>query len=137
MFWFAAASIRQHCFNALAFCLSHDPCVFVTWAGRFRFSDDGGRVSFDGDAGAYRYRIRAQGYVDAYLETLPESLVMQPMTSEQYIASYPSNVWLSQLSFGGDELPIDQFRNVVWPTSQSVSPGQSGGAYSNPDDRAR
>jgi streptogramin lyase len=68
-----------------------------------RFSDESGHVRFDGDTGAYRYRVRAQGYVDAYLETLPESLVMQPMTSEQFIASYPSNVWLSQLSFGGDE----------------------------------
>jgi streptogramin lyase len=68
-----------------------------------RFSDAAGKVSFDASGQDHRYRVRAQGYVDAYFDQLPETLVMQPMSPEQHIASYPSNVWLSQLSFGGDE----------------------------------
>lgn len=68
-----------------------------------RFTDTGGRVSFaDSDRPAH-FRVRAQGYVDAYLTELPEELVLQTMTAEQLMASYPSNVWLSQLRFGGDE----------------------------------
>jgi streptogramin lyase len=68
-----------------------------------RFTDGAGRVEFDASDAAYRYRARAQGYADAYFDELPTELVMQPMTREQHIASYPSNVWLSQLSFGGDD----------------------------------
>ena len=68
-----------------------------------RFSDASGQVSFDASDKAYRYRARAQGYVDAYFDELPETLVLQEMTPEQHIASYPSNVWLSQVTFGGDE----------------------------------
>ena len=68
-----------------------------------RFTDTAGMVDFEVTDVAYRYRARAQGYVDAYFEEFPEELVMQPMTREQHIASFPSNVWLSQLSFGGDE----------------------------------
>lgn len=67
------------------------------------FSDNQGLVSFDNAPQAFRYRARAQGYVDAYFDMLPEKLVMQAMTPDQHLASYPSNVWLSQLSFGGDE----------------------------------
>jgi virginiamycin B lyase len=67
------------------------------------FSNATGMVSFDEGDKPVRYRARAQGYVDAYFEQLPEQLVLQPMSREQHIASYPSNVWLSQLSFGGDE----------------------------------
>jgi virginiamycin B lyase len=68
-----------------------------------RFTDSAGEVDFDTTMVPVRYRVRAQGYVDSYLDTLKDEVVLQPMTEEQYIASYPSNVWLSQLSFGGDE----------------------------------
>jgi virginiamycin B lyase len=68
-----------------------------------RFTNAAGEVHFDSTAELVRYRIRAQGYVDTYMEELEGEVVLQPMTEEQYIASYPSNVWLSQLSFGGDE----------------------------------
>ncbi|MDX1735909.1 MAG: lyase [Halioglobus sp.] len=68
-----------------------------------RFTDDDGRVALQPRSGAVRYRVRAQGFVDVYLDELPAEVTLQKMTSEQYIASFPSNVWLSQLSFGGDE----------------------------------
>ena len=68
-----------------------------------RFTDATGSVSFEEDGAAYRYRIRSQGYVDAYLDELPPQFTLQRMTSEQYRASYPSNVWLSQVDFGGDD----------------------------------
>jgi virginiamycin B lyase len=68
-----------------------------------RFTDTTGRVSMETPDQPARYRVRAQGYVDAYLTELPDELVMQPMTPEQLVASYPSNVWLSQLDFDGDE----------------------------------
>ena len=68
-----------------------------------RFTDANGKVSFDKSEHGARYRVRAQGFLDTYLAELPDELVLQAMTREQHIASYPSNVWLSQLSFGGDE----------------------------------
>jgi virginiamycin B lyase len=68
-----------------------------------RFTDANGRVSFDAPSGPVGYRARAQGYVDAHFAALEGELVMQAMTSGQHVASYPSNVWLSQLDFGGDE----------------------------------
>jgi len=68
-----------------------------------RFTDSAGEVDFDTATVPVRYRVRAQGYVDSSLDALEDEVVLQPMTKEQYIASYPSNVWLSQLSFGGDE----------------------------------
>jgi virginiamycin B lyase len=68
-----------------------------------RFSNAEGAISFAAIDEPARYRARAQGYVDVYLNELPAELVMKTMTAEQHIASYPSNVWLSQLSFGGDE----------------------------------
>jgi virginiamycin B lyase len=68
-----------------------------------RFTDANGMVSFDAPSGQVGYRARAQGYVDAHFAALEGELVMQAMTSEQHVASYPSNVWLSQLDFGGDE----------------------------------
>ena len=68
-----------------------------------RFSNAGGIVEFDEDPAPARFRVRAQGYVEAYFTELPVELVMQATSAEQDIASYPSNVWLSQLSFGGDE----------------------------------
>ena len=68
-----------------------------------RFTNAAGQVSFDDPAAPVRYRARAQGYVDAYFERIEGELVLEKMTEEQYIASYPSNVWLSRLTFGGDE----------------------------------
>jgi virginiamycin B lyase len=68
-----------------------------------RFTDTRGAVRFDDPNEPVNYRARGQGYVDAYFTDLASELVMQPMTRQQHIASYPSNVWLSQLSFGGDE----------------------------------
>jgi len=67
-----------------------------------RFSNDQGRVSFSDTQIAYRYRVRAQGYVDAELLEPGGELVLKKMTAEQQIASYPSNVWLSQMDFDGD-----------------------------------
>ena len=62
-----------------------------------------GEVSFETPTQPVSYRARAQGYVDASFPAIEGELVMQRMTPEQEIASYPSNVWLSQLDFGGDE----------------------------------
>lgn len=68
-----------------------------------RFTDQLGQVAFKNTSLKGQYRIRAQGYVDAYFEQLPEVLALKKMSAQQLIASYPSNVWLSQLNFGGDE----------------------------------
>jgi len=77
-----------------------------------RFTNDDGTVSFEESGGAVRYRVRAQGYVDQLIvgESAGEEagdtaleLTMVAMTRKQHIASYPSNVWLSQLQLGGDE----------------------------------
>jgi len=77
-----------------------------------RFTNDDGTVSFEESGGAVRYRARAQGYVDQLIvgESAGEEagdtaleLTMVAMTRKQHIASYPSNVWLSQLQLGGDE----------------------------------
>ena len=68
-----------------------------------RFTDADGRVSIETPDQPASYRVRAQGYLDAYLTELPDELVMQAMTPEEQVASYPSNVWLSQLDFGGDD----------------------------------
>lgn len=68
-----------------------------------RFSDASGVVALPAMNGPASYRVRAQGYVDRYLTELPDEVAMETMTSEQLIASYPSNVWLSALAFGGDE----------------------------------
>ncbi len=68
-----------------------------------RFTDARGAVTFDEVEQPVSYRARSQGYVDTYFTELPEQLVMSAMSREQHIASYPSNVWLSQLTFGGDE----------------------------------
>ena len=87
-----------------------------------RFTDASGRVSFadiDQPAG---YRVRAQGDVDAYLTELPEELVLQTMTQEQLFASYPSNVWLSQLHFGGDEALKNSFELNCAFCHQQASP---------------
>ncbi|MCB1710733.1 MAG: lyase, partial [Halioglobus sp.] len=67
-----------------------------------RFTNASGEVSFPDPAEPVTYRARAQGYVDAQFPAIEGELVLQRMTPEQYIASFPSNVWLSQLDFGGD-----------------------------------
>ena len=74
-----------------------------------RFTGVAGNVSFDDSGSVVGYRVRAQGYVDQYVKSeAGESgqsfeVTLPAMTRQQQFASYPSNVWLSQLSFGGDE----------------------------------
>ena len=77
-----------------------------------RFTNADGVVSFDDPDKAVQYRIRSQGYVDQIIREDDKAtgidvaileVTMAPMTKEQFIASYPSNVWLSQLTLGGDE----------------------------------
>ena len=87
-----------------------------------RFTDATGTVHFDNAGEAVKYRARAQGYVDAYLTELEGELVMQAMTRQQHIASYPSNVWLSQLSFGGDEALKKTFQLNCAFCHQQASP---------------
>lgn len=67
-----------------------------------RFTDERGVVMFDDIDAPVTYRARAQGYVDVPLQSIDGTLVMKKMSAEQYTASLPSNVWLSQLSFDGD-----------------------------------
>jgi len=71
-----------------------------------RFTDSTGRASFTSDLDKHSIRVRAPGFVDANLEPhadgAPAAVVLQAMSREQLIASFPSNVWLSQLQFGGD-----------------------------------
>ncbi len=88
-----------------------------------RFTDASGRVTLDEHASPpANYRIRAQGYVDTYLTTLPHELVMQAMNEEQLLASCPSNVWLSQLHFGGDEALKKRFQLNCAFCHQQASP---------------
>jgi virginiamycin B lyase len=74
-----------------------------------RFTNQAGVVQFDNVDALVRYRFRAQGYVDQTLDGGLDSasevvaITLAPMSEQQHIASYPSNVWLSQLTFGGDE----------------------------------
>ncbi len=87
-----------------------------------RFTDAAGEVSFEPAANPVRYRLRAQGYVDAYVDAAEGEVVMQPMTAEQVIASYPSNVWLSQLTFGGDQALKETFQLNCAFCHQQASP---------------
>ncbi|QFU76891.1 lyase [Halioglobus maricola] len=77
--------------------VSNTSAVTVT-----RFSNSEGEVDIflEGD---FSYRVRAQGYRDAYLNETVDKVALEPMNAEEHYASYPSNVWLSQLDFGGDE----------------------------------
>lgn len=86
------------------------------------FSDSAGAVSFNEQPGAFTFRARAQGYQDLYFKAGEETLTLQPMTPEQLIASYPSNVWLSQLSFGGDEALKQSFQLNCAFCHQQASP---------------
>lgn len=78
-----------------------------THAIHTRFTNSDGTVTFPGSDSSSgekaRYRVRAQNFQDTVLEDIPNAVVMQAMTPQQIIASFPSNVWLSQLTFGGDE----------------------------------
>ncbi|RLA27138.1 MAG: lyase [Gammaproteobacteria bacterium] len=67
-----------------------------------RFTNALGQVKFSDVPDAVTYRARAQGYVDATFASAEDEVVLNAMTSDQLIASYPSNVWLSQMNFGGD-----------------------------------
>ena len=93
-----------------------------------RFSDSSGVVGFDTDAGPAQYRVRAQGFVDQYLKLENQGaepavdVAMVAMTEAQHIASFPSNVWLSQLSFGGDEALKKNFELNCAFCHQQASP---------------
>ncbi len=57
-----------------------------------RFTDASGRVILDDTAAnTALYRVRAQGFVDSYLNELAEEVLLQPMTAQQLPDSYPSN----------------------------------------------
>jgi streptogramin lyase len=68
-----------------------------------RFTNIAGQVNFNDVVNEVKYRARGQGYVDQYFVALPEKLTMKKMSKQQYIASFPSNVWLSQMKFEGDQ----------------------------------
>ncbi|MBE9540465.1 MAG: lyase [Proteobacteria bacterium] len=100
-----------------------------------RFTDTAGNVRFDDDYGPVQYRARAQGYIDRYVGSgnMPGSiadatgervvgLILTAMNEQQLIASYPSNVWLSQLSFGGDEELKNHFELNCAFCHQQASP---------------
>ena len=87
-----------------------------------RFTNAAGEVSFADASEPVRYRLRAQGYVDAYVDAAQGEVVLQPMTAEQEIASYPSNVWLSQLDFGGDQALKETFQLNCAFCHQQASP---------------
>lgn len=87
-----------------------------------RFTDASGSVTVQDAGQAAHYRVRAQGFVDMMLTTLPETATMQAMTPEQLPASYPSNVWLSQLQFGGDEALKKRFELNCAYCHQQASP---------------
>jgi len=67
-----------------------------------RFTNAEGVVGFDAVAEPVTYRARSQGYVDTTFTDTDDEIVLRKMTPEQLVASYPSNVWLSQMRFGGD-----------------------------------
>jgi streptogramin lyase len=87
-----------------------------------RFTASDGRVEFEPVQESVRYRARAQGYVDAYFSELNGPVTLQAMTAQQHIASYPSNVWLSQLNFGGDEQLKKTFQLNCAYCHQQASP---------------
>ncbi len=68
-----------------------------------RFTDAEGKVVFADTDRKVSWRARAQGYVDANFTVAGNDLVLKKMTAEQNIASFPANVWLSQLGFAGDQ----------------------------------
>lgn len=87
-----------------------------------RFSDQRGVVNFEGAMSGYHFRARAQGYVDQAFEAQQSTISMTPMTPAQLINSYPSNVWLSQLNFGGDDALRHTFQLNCSFCHQQASP---------------
>lgn len=74
-----------------------------------RFTNRRGEVIFTAAelAGAHSLRLRGQDYVDQTV-TIEQArhqskLLMQPLPMAQRPDHYPSNVWLSQLQFDGDQ----------------------------------
>ncbi len=67
-----------------------------------RFTAASGRADILAE-GKFSYRVRAQGYQDAWFTEPQDSIALDPMNEQQLHASYPSNVWLSQMPFGGDQ----------------------------------
>ncbi|RLQ23589.1 lyase [Seongchinamella sediminis] len=86
-----------------------------------RFTDPRGVVDIAAE-GEFFYRVRAQGYQDLYSDVAEGTLQLTPMNQEQYIASYPSNVWLSQLDFGGDRELKETFQLNCAFCHQQASP---------------
>ena len=66
------------------------------------FSDSTGKV----DSMPGRLRLRKPGYLDVLLEPdqRPESVVMTRASEQQRVDEATSNLWLSQVNFGSDEL---------------------------------
>jgi virginiamycin B lyase len=87
-----------------------------------RFTDANGRVALDEPRVNTTFRVRAQGFVDSYLNALADEVLLQPMTAQQLPESYPSNQWLSQLTFGGDDELKKRFQLNCAYCHQQASP---------------
>jgi len=93
-----------------------------------RFSNAQGIVYFEDLDDHVHYRARAQGYVDQKVDSDMFSgkgnveLRLVAMTEQAHVASYPSNVWLSQLKFGGDAALKDSFELNCAYCHQQASP---------------
>ena len=86
-----------------------------------RFTGATGQVDI-AEPGNHFYRVRAQGFRDRYLDTAEGEIQLETMTEEEHIASYPSNVWLSQLHFGGDQALKETFQLNCAFCHQQASP---------------
>ncbi|WP_188109759.1 Vgb family protein [Pseudohalioglobus sediminis] len=86
-----------------------------------RFTDAEGKADIIAE-GKFSYRVRAQGYQDAWFNEAPESVALAPMNQTQLYASYPSNVWLSQVDFDGDEALKHTFQLNCAFCHQQASP---------------
>jgi streptogramin lyase len=79
-----------------------------------RFTDATGTVQFDDLAQTVRYRLRAPGYADQVINGVPgnasQTATLRALSADELPASYPANVWLSALDFGGDEELKKQFQ---------------------------
>jgi streptogramin lyase len=93
-----------------------------------RFSNAQGIVHFEDQGVDANYRARAQGYVDKKVDLSQLNaqgnidLTLVAMSKQAHIASYPSNVWLSQLSFGGDVALKNSFELNCAYCHQQASP---------------
>ena len=93
-----------------------------------RFSNAQGLVDFSDQSGEARYRARAQGYLDQKIG--PDllngkdklALTLVAMSKQAQFASYPSNVWLSQLKFGDDAALKNSFELNCAYCHQQASP---------------